>query len=375
MKLKVRFSESGNSFKMKFAGTEKSFKPKFGTVYNVSDDSYQKGYEEGLDDGFLEGFDVGYEDGVNDTYQGAYDEGYDDAAKEFEPQLESKYQEGYEQGKKDGYADGYSVGYAEGYAKGKTDGYNEGYSKGDTDGYDRGYGVGKTDGYDEGYTAGKAEGGNTDEAYQQGVTDGKQAEHEAFWNSYLNRSSLTYAFYEWDAEIFYPTKDIRSTNFNYSFANFNKSGTTINLVSRLASCKSTLDTSQATAVGNMFYNANIGHLGVINLTKATGIVQVFYGCKALVTIDELVMPSSLSVATTNTFYGCTELRNIKISGQIGNAIAFSPCNKLTHDSLMSIINALAKLTTSKKLTLGSNNLAKLTEAEKQQIEAKGWTYA
>ena len=351
------------------------------------DRGYEQGYKEGHDDGYTqgktdgykEGHDAGYVEGENTGYVKGYnsglDVGYNYAVEEYEPQLESKYQEGYEQGKKDGYADGYSVGYAEGYAKGKTDGYNEGYSKGDTDGYDRGYGVGKTDGYDEGYTDGKAECGNTEEAYQQGVTDGKQAEREAFWNSYLNRSSLTYAFYEMASDIFYPTKDIRSTNFNYSFANFNAKGGTVDLVLRLASCKVTLDTSQATVVGNMFYNANISHLGVINLTKATGIVQVFYNCKTLVTIDELVMPSSLSVPNTNIFYSCTELRNIKISGKIGNAITFSPCNKLTHDSLMSIINALAQLTTSKKITLGSTNLAKLTEAEKQQIEAKGWTYA
>ena len=48
---------------------------------------------------------------------------------------------------------------------------------------------------------------------------------------------------------------------------------------------------------------------------------------------------------------------------------------LTHDSLMSIINNLATVTTTQTLTLGSTNLAKLSSEEKAIATNKGWTLA
>ena len=46
-----------------------------------------------------------------------------------------------------------------------------------------------------------------------------------------------------------------------------------------------------------------------------------------------------------------------------------------HDSLMSIINNLATVTTTQTLTLGSTNLAKLSSEEKAIATNKGWTLA
>ena len=53
----------------------------------------------------------------------------------------------------------------------------------------------------------------------------------------------------------------------------------------------------------------------------------------------------------------------------------SACNKLTHDSIMVIINGLQTVTTTQTLTLGSTNLAKLTDEEKKIATDKGWTLA
>ena len=82
---------------------------------------------------------------------------------------------------------------------------------------------------------------------------------------------------------------------------------------------------------------------------------------------------------TRTFYYCSALVDLNIVGTI-NAIGLnvSYSTLLSHDSLMSIINALADKTGVSgtfKVTLGSTNLAKLTADEIAIAEGKGWTLA
>ena len=61
--------------------------------------------------------------------------------------------------------------------------------------------------------------------------------------------------------------------------------------------------------------------------------------------------------------------NFKVS------LDFSYCENLTYDSLMVVINGLQTVTETQTLTLGSTNLAKLTDEEKQIATDKGWTLA
>ena len=101
----------------------------------------------------------------------------------------------------------------------------------------------------------------------------------------------------------------------------------------------------------------------------------------------------------NMFRGCSKLAELDVgnfntskitnmSGFIVNASvlqSFISCaipvsfgasgTALTHDSLMSIINNLATVTTTQTLTLGSTNLAKLSSEEKAIATNKGWTLA
>jgi hypothetical protein len=77
---------------------------------------------------------------------------------------------------------------------------------------------------------------------------------------------------------------------------------------------------------------------------------------------------------TNTFSNCPALTTLIIEGTIGqNGFDVSSCTKLSHDSLMSIINALKSGVSGLTVTLGSANLAKLTDAEKAIATQKGWT--
>ena len=138
-----------------------------------------------------------------------------------------------------------------------------------------------------------------------------------------------------------------------------------------------LDTSKGTNFYSMF-NQGTALTSIPNLdtSNGTNFSFMFNNCRVLTTISKL----NLSKATnlSGTFQYCLALENITFEGTITTSINFSSSTKLTHDSLMSIINALADKSSSTgtyKLTIGSTNIAKLTAEELQIIENKGWTYA
>ena len=56
------------------------------------------------------------------------------------------------------------------------------------------------------------------------------------------------------------------------------------------------------------------------------------------------------------------------------SLNLSYCEQLTHDSLMVVINGLQTVT-GQTLTLGTENLEKLTEEEKRVATDKGWMLA
>ena len=56
-------------------------------------------------------------------------------------------------------------------------------------------------------------------------------------------------------------------------------------------------------------------------------------------------------------------------------LKISSSTKFTESALVEILNNLATVTSTKKLTMGSTNLAKLTDAEKAIATNKGWTLA
>lgn len=160
----------------------------------------------------------------------------------------------------------------------------------------------------------------------------------------------------------------------------------------------------ATNISSCFYNCN--NLKSLTLPAGFGKVatdasRCFQGCSALIT---LILPDGFGQSST-TFYNCfanssaittvhlpsgfgQNSKNFKLSFRnctklttiTGNpnfkvSIDFSPCPNLTHDSIMVVINGLQTVTTTQTLTLGSTNLAKLTEADKKIATDKGWTLA
>ena len=116
----------------------------------------------------------------------------------------------------------------------------------------------------------------------------------------------------------------------------------------------------------------------LNTTGATEFKYMFAYCESLETVEELDISGGTSF--TYLFRNCYALKNLTIKGSINASLELSQSTKLTHESLMSVINALtdtSELDANKtyKLTIGSTNLGKLTTEEQAIITNKGWTIA
>ena len=106
--------------------------------------------------------------------------------------------------------------------------------------------------------------------------------------------------------------------------------------------------------------------------------QTFSYSRSLHTIE--VIRVKKATKFTNTFTECFALANVTFEGEIGQNLSMSACTKLTHESLMNIIGCLYDFvsngeTTTRTLTIGNENLSKLTDEEKAIATQKGWTLA
>lgn len=219
----------------------------------------------------------------------------------------------------------------------------------------------------------------------QGVFDaGKQAEYDAFWDGYQksgDRLSYTLAFTGegWRVNTFKPKYDM--TNISNANGMFRQSDIAEDLVAILQDLGVSIDFSHSTDVTCLFYISKFTRVGEISCVSAGNLNCTFMAMFNLVTIDKLILKQDGSNDFTSTFDGNSKLENLTIEGTIGKNgfnVQWSPL--LTHDSLMSIVNALQDKTadtsgTSWVVTLGATNIAKLTDEEKAIATEKGWTLA
>lgn len=99
--------------------------------------------------------------------------------------------------------------------------------------------------------------------------------------------------------------------------------------------------------------------------------EMFFGDTKLETIGRLNCRSITSAK--NAFYNCSSLTTLGGFSLMSVDFDLSGSPLLTHDSLLNVINRLGKVSEAKTLTLGSTNLAKLTDEEKAIATNKGWT--
>lgn len=213
-----------------------------------------------------------------------------------------------------------------------------------------------------------------------------------WWANYQGIGGTTswyhymFAGAKWNLDTFKPRYDIKnyykwsSVNANYMFQNHNHTNQIYDLSSFLNLINIVLDTSGMAAMVGFFNAANVSRVPAIDITKISSSYNTYqmFASKFIETIDKLICCERTFDYYGNEFSGATALKNIVIEGVIANnKLNFSDC-PLTHDSLISIINALKDFsgtTETRSITFGATNLAKLTDDEKLLATQKGWTLA
>ena len=207
-------------------------------------------------------------------------------------------------------------------------------------------------------TAGKYCDRNIDVSVDKVYEAGQIAEREAFWNTYVRTGNYwvyRFAGWGWMDSIFQPTKDIVVTGSANGL--FRETGIR-DIAKCLADNNVVLDLSGATTTTYLFGFSN-------DLQKVS------------MKISE---PNEVSDITfvSSSFQSCTNLTTLSITGILatnGLDLHWSPLDKA---SLLNIIDILqdrvkAGLEGTLTVTLGSTNLAKLTDTEKAIATQKGWS--
>lgn len=135
-----------------------------------------------------------------------------------------------------------------------------------------------------------------------------------------------------------------------------------------------LDLTNADTINGLFRDCSkLCYAPNLKLGKAQATDYLFKNCVQLISIPTYDFSNITS--TTEIFYNNYKLAHVGgFTGLKCDLAIDQSGGSLTHDSIMNIIDKAADVTASPKtLTLGSTNLAKLTDEEKAIATGKGWT--
>lgn len=157
---------------------------------------------------------------------------------------------------------------------------------------------------------------------------------------------------------------------DYAYA-FNNSKMTEDDISKME-----LDTSNGTSFNNMFAGcSNLTTIPQLDTSNGKYFYSMFNNCYNLITIPQLNLIND-TIGFSGMFENCTSLENISfVSKCINKSISFKHSDKLTDESIQSIIDGLAVVSTAQTLTFNETVKAKLTEEQIATINEKGWTLA
>ena len=154
-----------------------------------------------------------------------------------------------------------------------------------------------------------------------------------------------------------------------------------------------LDTSKVTKMSNIFYNCRalttvpllntsnvktmeamfnscraLTAIPLLDTSNVTNMYEMFLSCSSLTTIPALNADKVTNMSSM--FYGCSNLKSILMTN-IGADLDIHYSTKFERSDLLVILNNLKTVTSSKTLTMGADNLAKLTEEDKAIATNKG----
>ena len=134
-----------------------------------------------------------------------------------------------------------------------------------------------------------------------------------------------------------------------------------------------LNTSNATDISSMLYQCrSLTSIPLLDTSKVINMSYTFYGCTKLTSIPALDVSKVTDMGSI--FKDCSSLKSILMTG-MKVSFNISASTKFEESDLVTILNNLATVTTTKTLTMGATNLAKLTDEEKAIATNKGWTLA
>ena len=191
---------------------------------------------------------------------------------------------------------------------------------------------------------------------------GQQSEYDAFWDAYQdngNRTDYEAAFSGtgWTSKNFKPKYDMA---IGRGYTMFTRNTVITNTEDMPNNVK--LDMSNMTSASYIFAESSIEHIGTISSTNSY--YSAFVNCYRLVTIEKLIIPDTISSSSSywkEAFDNAKKLESLTIEGTIernGFNVRWSP---LSHDSLISIVNALSADTTGLTVTLSKSSVNKAFE--------------
>ena len=131
------------------------------------------------------------------------------------------------------------------------------------------------------------------------------------------------------------------------------------------------DTSNVTNMSAMFSScSSLTSVPAFDTSKVTSMANMFYHCYSLTSVPSF---DTLNVTSMSYMFNyCSSLTEIHMTG-MKVSFDISASTKFTESALVEILNNLASVTSTQTLTMGSTNLAKLTDDEKAIATGKGWT--
>ena len=205
--------------------------------------------------------------------------------------------------------------------------------------------------------------------------------YDYFWDVFQNNGnrrdySAAFKSSNFNAQTFRPKYDLICSEVSAMF----QRSSSIDLAGTLDSLGLTLDISAAPSLLQMFQGSGCTRIPVLDARNAISMNYAF-GSNAEVREIEKLMISEKMTSFSSAFSGAAKLEKLIVEGTIArNGFDVHWSTLLSHESLISILNALKDYSedasgTTWTVTLGSENVAKLTEEEQRIAYAKGWVIA